>query len=660
MKPDFSRGSAALLRTPTSCAGSTPARAVEASADRVRCRTDFAAGWTALRVLAALRTRALSMGGIAFLSLCCLLAGSTLRWSEVSISPGISSSPGFRSCSPTRCRGRRASRPGGLRCRDRRGVARVPPECPVPRDGPRSPARRLERAARGDAPGAGRHGLADRHQGRPGRATAHELHLGERAGRRTVQIVAVLVAFGVYLGRVQRWNSWTLIEQPRALLHAAQAAPAQPGHVVVALFGTLLFAVGFSSPIARSRVRLHPLGAAPRAEQPATHASRPDGAPDPHSRRRRARRPNRESRVVVGLLRLRRLAAAPRRSFQSRLSDPCTTPSWRSAPGSHWERGSVRCSVGRPTTTHGTSSPTARSSEVLLCSISSRRCSRHAPRPPRATIPRRCSTGDSLRSSHRREARRLAGGRPGLRDPGGAEQPWNGQWRDPNRVSDHDRRARKPCRPRVLAGSHGARRRHRRRVRPHVPRARERGCDVPSDRLQVARVRARLERPWTLSDRQWRTEFAALGGNSPSTELRCTSTSRPCRLRASAMSRSSASSALRRSLALIFSCGSPRCQAAVSHDQQCARAGAQALSHPEFGGLRSATSSPTDSAKTNVGRGQVPEPRAIAPRPGRVGGTSARSERESRGMPRIGQRPFPLPRISSPRRVTRASSVSGQ
>ena len=88
-----------------------------------------------------------------------------------------------------------------------------------------------------------------------------ELHLGERAGRRTVQIVAVLVAFGVYLGRVQRWNSWTVIDQPRAFLHAAQAAPSQPGRVVAALFGTFAFAVGF---FVAYRVLADPSGEVPR------------------------------------------------------------------------------------------------------------------------------------------------------------------------------------------------------------------------------------------------------------------------------------------------------------------------------------------------------------------------------------------------------------
>jgi uncharacterized membrane protein len=73
-----------------------------------------------------------------------------------------------------------------------------------------------------------------------------ELHLGERAARRIVPIIAVLVAFGVYLGRVQRWNSWTVIEQPRAFVHAALAVPSQPGRVVAALFTTLIFAFGFS------------------------------------------------------------------------------------------------------------------------------------------------------------------------------------------------------------------------------------------------------------------------------------------------------------------------------------------------------------------------------------------------------------------------------
>ena len=39
---------------------------------------------------------------------------------------------------------------------------------------------------------------------------------GVAAGWRAVQIIAVLAAFGVYIGRVLRWNSWTILLHPRS------------------------------------------------------------------------------------------------------------------------------------------------------------------------------------------------------------------------------------------------------------------------------------------------------------------------------------------------------------------------------------------------------------------------------------------------------------
>ena len=51
---------------------------------------------------------------------------------------------------------------------------------------------------------------------------------GVRAGWTAVHAIAVLTAFGIYLGRVKRWNSWTLMEDPHALAHDVRAVPAEP------------------------------------------------------------------------------------------------------------------------------------------------------------------------------------------------------------------------------------------------------------------------------------------------------------------------------------------------------------------------------------------------------------------------------------------------
>ena len=69
---------------------------------------------------------------------------------------------------------------------------------------------------------------------------------GEAAGWRVVHVTAVLTAFGIYLGRVKRWNSWTLVEDPHAFVHALRAVPSEPGRVALAAAGTVVFAIGFS------------------------------------------------------------------------------------------------------------------------------------------------------------------------------------------------------------------------------------------------------------------------------------------------------------------------------------------------------------------------------------------------------------------------------
>ena len=72
---------------------------------------------------------------------------------------------------------------------------------------------------------------------------------GVAAGWRAVQVIAVLAAFGVYVGRVLRWNSWTIILHPRELAHeTAQIAlrsPSEPGQVSVGLLGIVVFAGSF-------------------------------------------------------------------------------------------------------------------------------------------------------------------------------------------------------------------------------------------------------------------------------------------------------------------------------------------------------------------------------------------------------------------------------
>ena len=72
---------------------------------------------------------------------------------------------------------------------------------------------------------------------------------GVAAGWRAVQIIAVLAAFGVYVGRVLRWNSWTIVLHPRELAHEtahiALRIPSQPRHVGVGLLGIVVFAGAF-------------------------------------------------------------------------------------------------------------------------------------------------------------------------------------------------------------------------------------------------------------------------------------------------------------------------------------------------------------------------------------------------------------------------------
>ena len=74
---------------------------------------------------------------------------------------------------------------------------------------------------------------------------AIERLFGTTAGRRAVQLIALLAACGVYLGRVVRWNSWTAIRHPHVLVHAIIRSPSDPDRLLAALFGTAIFAIGF-------------------------------------------------------------------------------------------------------------------------------------------------------------------------------------------------------------------------------------------------------------------------------------------------------------------------------------------------------------------------------------------------------------------------------
>jgi uncharacterized membrane protein len=73
--------------------------------------------------------------------------------------------------------------------------------------------------------------------------------VAERWGRRAASafppLIALAVAFGVYLGRVQRWNSWSFIESPGTLLHATWSVLGHPVAHPRAYGGIALFTVAF-------------------------------------------------------------------------------------------------------------------------------------------------------------------------------------------------------------------------------------------------------------------------------------------------------------------------------------------------------------------------------------------------------------------------------
>jgi uncharacterized membrane protein len=68
---------------------------------------------------------------------------------------------------------------------------------------------------------------------------------GPRASAAFPPLVAVAVAFGVYLGRVQRWNSWALFQTPGRLFHATWSVLGHPIAHPRAFGGIALFGIAF-------------------------------------------------------------------------------------------------------------------------------------------------------------------------------------------------------------------------------------------------------------------------------------------------------------------------------------------------------------------------------------------------------------------------------
>jgi uncharacterized membrane protein len=72
-----------------------------------------------------------------------------------------------------------------------------------------------------------------------------ERNFGRAIGWRIAELSALLAAFGVYLGRVRRLNSWSAISHPGEVARAALAAPSRPGGLGFALLASLAFAAAF-------------------------------------------------------------------------------------------------------------------------------------------------------------------------------------------------------------------------------------------------------------------------------------------------------------------------------------------------------------------------------------------------------------------------------
>ena len=72
-----------------------------------------------------------------------------------------------------------------------------------------------------------------------------EEHFGVRWGWRAVQAIVVLTTFGVYVGRVLRWNSWNVFSRPHVLLDTVLRGPSEPRRLAIALAATLVSAAAF-------------------------------------------------------------------------------------------------------------------------------------------------------------------------------------------------------------------------------------------------------------------------------------------------------------------------------------------------------------------------------------------------------------------------------
>jgi uncharacterized membrane protein len=84
---------------------------------------------------------------------------------------------------------------------------------------------------------------------------------GERAARTFPPVIAVAVALGVYLGRVQRWNSWSLLYSPRRLLDATWDVLGHPISHPRAFGGIALFSLAFLVVYSVLTTGRRPLGA---------------------------------------------------------------------------------------------------------------------------------------------------------------------------------------------------------------------------------------------------------------------------------------------------------------------------------------------------------------------------------------------------------------
>ena len=69
--------------------------------------------------------------------------------------------------------------------------------------------------------------------------------LGARVGWLFVAAVAALTGFGIYLGRVQRWNSWDLVTRPADLVAGTADNLVHPRTVGMTLLMASLFAVTY-------------------------------------------------------------------------------------------------------------------------------------------------------------------------------------------------------------------------------------------------------------------------------------------------------------------------------------------------------------------------------------------------------------------------------